>query len=300
MSLRGIKVWLAEVRAPFLLLSAILVCVGGSLAAYHGWFNPAHFILAMVGLLLLHISVNTLNEYFDYKTKVDFYTVKTPFSGGSGILPAGLLSPRSVLRLSLACFAAAALIGLYFLAVVGWILLPILILGGIFTLFYTQVFARAMLGEVAAGLGLGALPVLGAYLVHTGAYTAEALLASAVPGILTFNLLFLNEFPDVEADRAGGRRNLVIALGLGRAGILYAGLTLTVYAYLGVGVALGWFPATLLLCFLTLPWAGKALSTVLGGFQTLDRLLPALKANVLVVLGTQGLMALGYLAALLL
>ena len=176
------------VRAPFLLLSPILICIGGSLAYRQGFFQPVHFALAMAGLTLLHVSVNTLNEYFDYKTGVDLRTVKTPFSGGSGMLPASLLQPSAVLKLGLICFGAAAVVGCYFLAVVGLILAPILALGVLFTLGYTQFLARVGLGEVAAGLGLGALPVVGAYLVHTGFYTADVFQAAVPPGILTFNL----------------------------------------------------------------------------------------------------------------
>lgn len=293
------QVWLAEIRAPFLLLSAVLVCVGSSLAAYHGFFNPAHFALATVGLILIHISVNTLNEYFDYKTGVDLRTVKTPFSGGSGVLPAGLLQPSAVLKTALASFAGAAVVGGYFLFTVGLVLLPILLLGAVLTLFYTQFFARIMLGEIAAGLGMGPLPVLGAYLVHTGFYTAEVFLLSVPPGILVFNLLFLNEFPDVEADRAGGKRNLVMALGYRRAAILYSALTFSVYVYTVLCVLYGWFPMFLLLSLLTLPFALKAASTAFKGPEKIEAFIPGLKANVMVVLATQGLFAAGYLIAAL-
>ena len=249
----------------------------------------------MAGLTLLHVSVNTLNEYFDYKTGIDLRTVKTPFSGGSGMLPAGLLQPSAVLKLGLICFGAAAVVGCYFLAVVGLILAPILALGALFTLGYTQLLTRVGLGEVAAGLGLGALPVVGAYLVHTGFYTADVFQAAVPPGILTFNLLFLNEFPDLEADRAGGRRNLVMLLGLGRASTVYKTLTAFVYAYLAMGIMFNWYPKAMLLCFATIPLAFKASKNLQPRLNDFSRLVEALKANVMVVLATQSLMALAYI-----
>jgi len=295
----GLKAWLLTARTPFLPLSAILVCVGAALAGYEGFFNPSHFLLALAGLLLAHVSVNTLNEYFDYKSGVDLHTVKTPFSGGSGVLPAGLLKPSSVLRLGLASFILASAVGVYFLAAVGWMLLPILLLGGFFTLLYSNFLARVMAGEVSAGLGMGALPVLGAYYVHTGFYSLNALLTAVPSGILVFNLLLLNEFPDVEADLKGGRRNLVTAFGRRKAAMIYSASTLTVYLFIVLCVFQGLFPASTLLALLTLPFALKAMAGSLRNYGNLEKLVPALKANVVVVLATQGLLAVGYLAAAL-
>lgn len=292
----NLKDWLLTVRTPFLLLSVILVCVGGAAAGYEGFFIPSHFLLALLGLILAHISVNTLNEYFDFKTGIDFHTVKTPFSGGSGVLPAGRLKPASVYRLGVLCLALAAIIGAYFVAVKGWMLLPILLLGGFFTAFYSNLLSRAMLGEVSAGLGLGVLPVLGAYYVHTGFYSWEAAMAAFPCGLLTFNLLLLNEFPDVEADRKGGRRNLVIRFGLKGAAWIYSLLTAATYLSVLAGVWLGLLPPSCLLAFLTLPFAFKA---VKGAFQAEEneKLIEGLKANVLTVLGTQSMLALGFFLA---
>jgi len=294
------RAWLLTVRAPFLPLSAILVSLGSAAACWEGWFNLSRFLLALVGLLLTHVSVNTLNEYFDFKTGIDLHTVKTPFSGGSGVLPSGMLKPSSVLRLGLACFLLASLIGVYFLVEVGWLLLPVLVLGAFFTLSYSSLLSRLMLGEVSAGLGMGVLPVLGAYYVQAASSSLNILLASIPSGILVFNLLLLNEFPDVEADLKGGRRNLPIVLGKRRAAKIYSASLLSLYPFLILCVALGLLPAPLLLSLLTLPFAFKASASCLKNFDRLEGLMEALKMNVVVVLAFQGLMALGYLAALVL
>jgi 1,4-dihydroxy-2-naphthoate octaprenyltransferase len=248
-----------------------------------------------VGLLLIHVSVNTLNEYFDFKAGIDLRTVKTPFSGGSGVLPAGLLKPSSVLRLGIACFLLASLIGVYFVIVVGVMLLPVLVLGAFFTLLYSNLLVRVGLSEVSAGLGMGLLPVLGAYYVHAGFYGLNAFLAAVPSCLLVFNLLLLNEFPDVEADEAGGRRNLVMVLGWRGAAALYGVLTFSVYVFLAICVLQGLLPSFILLGFLTLPFAFQAVRNSLTFNGILGKLLPALKMNVIVVLATQALMVLGFI-----
>jgi 1,4-dihydroxy-2-naphthoate octaprenyltransferase len=95
-------------------------------------------------------------------------------------------------------------------------------LGALAVLIYTQVFARTGVGEVFAGLGLGFLPVVGTALVQRGVIGPAAWAAGIPAFFMTFNLLLLNEFPDEQADRAGGRRNLVLLLGRPSAAIVYA------------------------------------------------------------------------------
>ena len=96
-----LKTFFLETRPQFLILSVVLAFLGTSIAWYDGAFNPGYAILAFVGLLLTHISVNTLNDYFDYKSGIDLEVRRTPFSGGSGILPPGALKPGQVLWLGL-------------------------------------------------------------------------------------------------------------------------------------------------------------------------------------------------------
>ena len=96
-----LKFWLMEPRPPFLLLTVCLVFLGTSIAWHNGFFNLLYFALALGGTLLAHMSVDVLNDYFDYKSGLDLDTERTPFSGGSGLLPGGQLNPRSVYILGL-------------------------------------------------------------------------------------------------------------------------------------------------------------------------------------------------------
>lgn len=289
-----LKIWFLETRPQFLLLSIILVFLGTSIAIFDGFFNFTYFILALIGLILLHISVNVLNDYFDFKSGIDLETIKTPFSGGSGILPEKLLKPYSVYKFGLLCLLFGLLIGAFFIISVGFLLLPIVLIGAISVYFYTTHFAKYGLGELFAGLGLGALPVIGAYFVQSGNYNLIAIISSIPSFILVHNLLFLNEFPDFEADKKHGRKNLVIILGKEKASKLYSILTIAIYLWIVLWVGIGLFPMTTLLSLLTLPIAMKAINCALKNYSDL-KILPALGANVIVVLATQALLGLGFL-----
>jgi 1,4-dihydroxy-2-naphthoate octaprenyltransferase len=299
LSAGSLKTWFLELRPQFLLLSVLLVPIGTAVAWHQGRFNLAYFLLAWVGTVLAHISVNVLNDYFDHRSRLDFQTQRTPFSGGSGILTAGLLEPTKVYLLGVASLLIAAAIGAYFIAVRGWGLLPILLIGGLAAYFYTPLFSRWKIGEILAGLGLGTLVVLGAYFVQVGGYNWEALVVALPPGFLTANLLLLNEFPDLEADRKVGRRNLVMALGTQKASWLYAALVAATYLCIILGVAFRLMPLPALVGLLTLPMAFKAVQGALQYHDDIPKLIPALGANVMTILGTDLLLTVGYVLATL-
>jgi 1,4-dihydroxy-2-naphthoate octaprenyltransferase len=289
-----LKIWLLETRPQFLLLSVVLVLLGTATSFHHGDFHWLRFVLATLGLVLAHASVNILNDYFDYKSGIDLETTQTPFSGGSGILPKGLLEPQSVYRFGLGCLLAALLIGIYLTVVSGWQLLPLVIVGGVVIYFYTSYLTKWLVGEIWAGLGLGTLPVLGAYFVQTGSYSLEALVVSLAPGFLTANLLLLNEFPDFEADKMGGRYQIVIALGKRKACHLYAGLMAITYLCIIAAVVCKLAPPLTLLGLLSAPFALKAIGTTYKNHNDFQKMIPALGANVITVLSTSALLALGY------
>ncbi len=298
-----IKIWFLELRPQFLILSVVLPFLGTSIAWYYDAFNFGYALLAFVGLLLAHISVNVLNDYFDYRSGIDLETIRTPFSGGSGILPAARLKPTQVFWFGLGSLLLAIPIGIYFVIVSGWALLPLLLAAAVFILLYTPFILKTRWPEWAAGLGLGTLPILGFYFIQTGDYTLPAVIASIPSGILVHNLLLLNEFPDTEADRKAGRKTLPITMGKEKASIVYSVLTLVVYLWI-----IGWVVAELtgvvekgmppftLIALLTLPFAIKAIQGA-RKHQEMARLVPAMANNVLVVLLTQLLLGIGYILA---
>lgn len=290
-----LKIWFLETRPNFLLLSVVLAFLGTCMAWYYGAFHLGHALLAFIGILLAHISVNVLNDYFDYKSGIDLETKRTPFSGGSGILPASLLKPTHVLWFGLTCLLLDIPIGIYFIMVSGWLLLPIILIAAICILLYTPFILKLRWPEWSPGLGMGTLPVLGAYFVQTATYTLPAIMASIPSGILVHNLLLLNEFPDVEADEKAGRKTLPITMGKKGASIVYSVLTGIVYLWI-IGIAVAIQEPVLLIALLTLPLAIKAIRGALK-YQEMNRLVPAMGNNVFVVLLTQFLLGIGYILA---
>jgi 1,4-dihydroxy-2-naphthoate octaprenyltransferase len=291
-----LKILFLETRPQFLLLSIVLAFLGTAMAWHSGAFHLGYAVLAFAGLLLAHIAVNVLNDYFDYRSGIDLSTERTPFSGGSGVLPSAMLSPEQVLWFGLVAFLLTIPVGIYFVIVAGWPLLPLLLGGAACILLYTPVLSKLGCPEWAAGAGLGILPVLGAYFVQTSSYPLAAVVAAVPSGILVHNLLFLNEFPDVEADVKGGRRTLPIMVGKTKASFLYSALTIVMYAWIIAGVAWGLIPAFCLLALLTMPLALRAIRGSLK-YNDKTKLMSALGSNVLVILLTQLLMGVGYILA---
>jgi len=275
----------------------MLAFLGTSIAWWHdGIFNLNYALLAFVGMLLAHVSVNVLNEYFDYRSGIDLETIKTPFSGGSGILPAGLLKPRQALWLGLACLIMIIPIGIFFTLEVGWGLLPLLLIAASCIVLYTPLILKMGWPEWAPGIGFGVLPILGFYFVQAGEYTIPAIVASIPVGILAHNLLLINELPDVEADKKAGRRNLPIVIGKSKASIVYSVLTVMVYLWIIGSVIAEVMPIYCLISILTLPFAIKAIQGS-RQYDDMSKLVPALASNVLVFLVTMLLLGIGYILA---
>ena len=289
------KTYLGVSRLPFLLLTPACVVLGLGTAYWEtGHVHWLYFALALLGALTAHISVNALNEYYDFRSGLDARTQRTPFSGGSGTLPANPAEARKALLWGLFTLAVTAAIGLYFLIVRGWALLPLGLLGVVLVYAYTLWITRLpLVSLIAPGLGFGTLMVLGTDYVLTGGYHWAAFWASLTPFFLVNNLLLLNQFPDVEADRSVGRRNYPIVLGRPAAAKIYVLFLALAYLSPLVAVAWGFLPGWSLLGLLTLVLAVPTAQKALRHADDLPHLMPALGNNVLVNLLTPVLMALG-------
>ncbi len=289
------KTLLGVSRIPFLLLTPACVLLGLGTAAWEtGHVNWLYFALALIGALSAHISVNAFNEYFDFRSGLDARTQRTPFSGGSGTLPANPAEARKALAWGWFTLLLTAAIGVYFLAVRGWGLLPLGVAGVALVYLYTVWVTKSPLASlIAPGLGFGTFMVMGTHYVLTGHYSWAAFWASLTPFFLVNDLLLLNQFPDVEADRTVGRKNYPIVLGRPRAARLYVAFLALAYLSPVVAVALGFLPRWSLLGLLTLVLAVPTAEKVLRYADELPNLMPALGNNVLINLLTPVLMAVG-------
>jgi 1,4-dihydroxy-2-naphthoate octaprenyltransferase len=298
---RVFKKYVLETRPQFLALALVLVVHGSALAAWHGSIHLGRSVLAAIGLILLQASVNVLNDWHDWtKSGIDHETVRTPFSGGSGMLPAQDLEPREALMLGIGTLLAGSAIGLYLAWVAGWELLVIGLVGAVLVVLYTPVFTRTGLGEIMAGAGLGILPVVGTYFLITGGFDTAAWVSGIPATLLTYNLLLLNEFPDTSADTAGGRHHMVVVLGKRRARWLYAAVEVAAFVSIVVGVTTGVLTPWVLLALVAALPAAKATALAIREYDGFGELVPALGANVQALLGVNVLMAVGYVIAALL
>ena len=286
---------IGPMRPNFLLLTPACVVLGLAVAQWRGFATDwGHFLLVLAGAVAAHIAVNALNEYADFRSGLDLTTTKTPFSGGTGTLPANPDKARHALITGCVAVAVTAAIGVYFVLVRGWGLLPLGLLGLLNIVAYTPKITRSvLLCLLAPGLGFGPMMVMGTEFCLTGSYSWTGVLASLTPFFLVSNLLLLNQFPDLGPDRAAGRRHLIIVQGLGR-GVTVYGLFL-VGAYLAplAGWLLGVLPAGALLGLLTAPLAVQTWRAVRADHADLERLLPSMGKNVVLNLATPVLMAVG-------
>lgn len=289
--------WLGVVRGRFLLLTLSCVALGAALAAsgQGGTVVVGEALLVLLGALAAHMAVNALNEWGDYRSGLDLRTHRTAFSGGSGTLVARPHLLGRTLMLGLGSLLACALIGLFFLLRQPQLLVslaPLGLAGLLLVLLYTPWLTRhPWLCLFAPGLGF-ALMVLGTRIVLGGPLESRDLLLILVPLLLSNNLLLLSQFPDIDADRAAGRRTLPMLLGCKKA--LWVALAQWLLAY-GVlllmrfhgelgGAALG---------LLTLPLALRADWLLRREPLQTQYLPPALGLNAAVSVATPLLMALG-------
>jgi 1,4-dihydroxy-2-naphthoate polyprenyltransferase len=253
-------VWIRELRAPFLLLPAIFVPVGLAIAWSQGHFNPLYAVLTLVGVVSLHASVNVLNDYFDFRSGIDLATTPTPFSGGSTILPRKLMSPGEVLALGLVLLGTGLAIGSYFIYLFGFdpLLIAIVAIAGVSIVTYTSMTAKMGIGELVTGLNFGPLLVLGTYYVQTRTIAIEPIIVGLPLGIFTAGILYVNEFPDTDADKSKGRNQLVARWGKSKAASRFRAIMVAAYLLPTIGVLAGAVSPAALLVLLTIP---KALST---------------------------------------
>jgi 1,4-dihydroxy-2-naphthoate polyprenyltransferase len=289
-----VRIWLQQIRAPFLILAVVLVLIGISVARWEGDADAGNALLLLVGVVLAHASANLFNELSDSRTGIDCETRRTLFSGGSGMLQAGNTSARAVTLAAYGTLFAAAAIGFYFCLASGWLILGFMICGGLAIRFYTSHFARWGIGEAISGITLGSLVVLGTRYALGGRLSWGTAWISVPAGILTSLLLFLNEFPDMEADQKGGRRHLVIQYGRRRSSRIYIAGLVSVYAVILAAPFVTPVPHTVLFALLSLPLAARAGYLAFMHYDDPVRMIPVLALNVTVVILTDFLLAAGF------
>jgi len=288
---------LRAARPNFLTLTPVCVLIGIGVAIQtQTHVSVADCLLVLCGALLAHISVNLLNEYDDFRSGLDARTVRTPFSGGSGSLPTHPQAAATARAAGLSCLCASAAVGLYFVYEKGPALLPLGLIGLVLVVAYTPlVTRRPLLCLFAPGIGFGPLMVLGTAFALGGHYSWIALAASMPPLFLVSELLLVNQFPDVDADREVGRRHLPIVLGRRRSAVLFGALIGAAFGTMVIGAASGTLPALTLLGLVPLPVALFLTRRIYVHADELPRLVRYMGINVAMIHVTLLLFSIGLL-----
>lgn len=213
--------WLVITRAPFLTAALTPVVIGVVWAAYvaNVDVNALYATLAGLGVLLLHLASNVMNDYYDVKSGTDAANTAyfVQYSGGSRAVEMRLIDLAGTKRVGLTLMGMALAIGLYLTWAVGlgvlWLGLSGLAIGYFYTAPPLRLVARRGLGELSIGLAFGPLITLGMAYVCTGEYLLEAFLVGIPAGLLTANILLINQVPDAAGDAVTGKNHLVVTFG---------------------------------------------------------------------------------------
>jgi len=272
-----LKVWLRAVRIRFLLASIISVALG---LAINSWQNNTFDIgfaaLTFVGVAALHASVDLLNDYWDYKRQIDTDTQRTKFSGGTGVLPEGLLKPQQVYRAGMLMLIIGSAVGAFFIFERGITIAVILGFAIVSIYFYSTRIVDSGLGEVFVAIK-GAMIVLGTYFVQSSHITSEPIIAGIVSGVLSSTVLFVNSFPDYDADKKHGRKTLVIVLGKDKASSTIWVFPGIIYGIIVAGVVSGIFPIVSLMTLATIPMVVRAAISLKKNYEDTNRLVPVME-----------------------
>ena len=293
----SIKNLLRALRAPFFVATATQTLAGAAVAWNESTFHVSYFLLTVLGVVLANAGTNTANDYFDHLYGNDEANQElTPFSGGSRVIQEGSVSSRAMLSLAFIFYGLVAVVGLYLTWARGWGVLAFGLVGVTLSFLYNAKIAywgRGW-GELVTGILTGPVIVCGAYYVQAQRVTPEIVWVSLPVGLLVSLILYVNEFPDYAADRAAGKRTIVVMLGRRRAVPGYIAIIVAVYLSILAGVLANLLPWPTLLAFLSLPLAYKGVQGIRRFYDEVPRLVPTCAITIQMHMVTALLFTLGY------
>lgn len=248
--------WLQASRPRVFTASFVPMGLAAVIALQDGVFVWWKFVLSLVGVMLLQTAANLVNEYSDYVRGSD----ELKQAGQSMALKNKLLSAAEIRNGAIISTVAGSLVGLFLLSQSGPWLWAIGIGGVLIAITYTAgpfPLAYHGLGEIAAGVFMGPMIVLGAYYVMDPSISAEkglelSLLAFPVM-FTTAAILHANNIRDIDADRAANKRTLAVRFGIEIARLEFKVLLIAAYVSQLLLILVGWMPITTLLTVLLLP-----------------------------------------------
>jgi len=273
-----VKTYLKALRLPFLAGSIIPFVTASAFVFQRGSFSPLAFFMALIGLEALHLGSNLLNDYYDASGSDPINIRLTPFSGGSRVIQEREIQPNTILGLSILFFAIGVACGMWF-AFWGR---PYVLLIGLCGLLAGWTYSSPPLKLMCRGLGeplifiaFGPLITLGTYYVMTGSLSWSAFLLGVPNGLLIMAIIWINEFPDYQADLEANKRNLVIRLGLRRARYLYCMIMVLPFLAIILLIYLIGLPILVIISLGAFPLASKAIHILWRKYLFFQDLIPA-------------------------
>jgi 1,4-dihydroxy-2-naphthoate octaprenyltransferase len=292
------KKYVHALRAPFLTGSIAPVIIGTCLAISEGKFFLIPFLVTIVGVSGLQLGANLLNDFYDARGSDPLNIRLTPFSGGSRVIQEKQLRPTNIMTLSVVFFILALGAAIWLVYEGKYLIIPLGLLGLLAGWSYSapplQLMSKGW-GELAIFFAFGPLVTLGSYYVMTDAFTLTAFMIGFPQGFLITAVIWINQFPDYEADMAAGKKNLVVKLGPGLSRYLYSIIMLMSFAFVIFLISIMGQSYLIMISFISIPLAIKAMIIVFREYLDYEKLIPAqaLTINTLVAQGL--LLSLGLL-----
>jgi 1,4-dihydroxy-2-naphthoate octaprenyltransferase len=267
--------YIKAMRLPFLTASLFSVWIATQLAFYiSGYINPVVLVLTVIGTASFHIFANLINDYIDSRKGNDSVNREfaAPFSGGSRVIQDGLLSEKQVLISSIVFLTLSSIIGIYFILTESLLVLLFIVLALLSGFLYSLFFVGFYIGEIIVGLSFGTLIMSGTFFLQTGFISQDVILFSIPLSLLVTLILWINEFPDFQADKDSRKKTLVVRLGRKRASKVYAiilALTFASLFFLGIYFQI-WY---LFSVIIIIPFAYLTARIILKHFDSLDKII---------------------------
>jgi len=255
------KSYIIGTRLPFVSASVLPAILGSVWCwVYGSEFYLPNALLGIFGVCFLHLGANTLNDYFDWDESDKINRFPTPFSGGSRSRLENILTRKTFLYMSLIFFLLAAADGVMLIILDRPLVLLIGTLGGLCGILYSMKpfsFQSRGMGEFIIFLAFGPLITLGMGYINFGIFRPEYFLIGIPNGLVVTNILWINEFPDYEADRNAGKRNLVVRMGTSQSRYGYIAMETFFYISILLLIYLKLYPVWSMVILLSLPLAIK-------------------------------------------
>ncbi len=246
--------WVLASRPKTLLAGVVPVVVGSALAINRGKFFLIYSLVALLCSLLIQIGTNFTNDLYDFLKGADNHKRKGPLR----VLASGLISVNEMKVGSFLVFFTAFLLGLYLVYACGVVVLIIGIISIIAGIAYTAgpfPLAYNGLGDIFVFIFFGVVGTAGTYFLHLREFSLLSFLTSVPVGALVTNILVVNNYRDIEEDKAAGKNTLAVFFGRNFTRYQFIFLLITSFAIPAILYLFFNFHAWVFLPYLTLPLA---------------------------------------------